>query len=88
MSQPALPVPDNRKRFPELHPALDAKAGKQLRLLWISCGKEDGLLEGNQKLVEWLNLKGVHPLWTETPGEHSFRVWRRNLASFTPLLFR
>jgi dihydropyrimidine dehydrogenase (NAD+) subunit PreT len=26
MSQPALPVPDNRERFPELHPALDANA--------------------------------------------------------------
>ncbi len=26
MSQPALPVPDNRARFPELHPALDSKA--------------------------------------------------------------
>jgi len=74
--------------FAAQFPALDAKAGKQLRLLWISCGKEDGLLESNQKVVEWLNLKGVRPLWTETPGEHSFRVWRRNLASFTPLLFR
>lgn len=26
MSQPALPVPDNRERFPELHPALHATA--------------------------------------------------------------
>ncbi|MGA3019650.1 MAG: NAD(P)-dependent oxidoreductase [Bryobacteraceae bacterium] len=26
MSHPASPVPDNRERFPELHPALDAKA--------------------------------------------------------------
>ena len=26
MSQPALPVPDNRERFPELHPALDTNA--------------------------------------------------------------
>jgi len=36
--------------FAAQFPALDARPAKQLRLLWISCGKEDGLLEGNQKL--------------------------------------
>jgi hypothetical protein len=24
----------------------------------------------------------------ETPGMHTWMVWRRNLAEFTPLLFR
>ncbi|MGO9587659.1 MAG: esterase [Limisphaerales bacterium] len=74
--------------FAAQFPTLDEKTGEQLRLLWIACGKEDRLIESNQKLVEWLNSKGVHPTWTETPGEHSFRVWRRNLAAFTPLLFQ
>jgi enterochelin esterase family protein len=74
--------------FAEQFPAVDVKAGKQLRLLWIACGKEDRLIESNRKLVEWLNSKGVHPAWTETPRGHSFRVWRRNLAVFVPLLFQ
>jgi enterochelin esterase family protein len=69
-------------------PTLDAKANKQLRLLWIACGKEDFLLDSNKKFVEWLNSKGVPPTWVETPGAHSFRVWRRNLAAFAPLLFQ
>ncbi len=69
-------------------PKVDAKAGKQLRLLWIACGKEDFLIESNRKLVEWLNSKGVRLTWTETPGGHSFRVWRRDLAAFVPLLFQ
>ena len=74
--------------FAAQFPTLDEKTGKQLRLLWIACGKEDHLIESNQKLVEWLNSKGVRPTWIETPGEHSFSVWRRNLAAFTPLLFQ
>jgi enterochelin esterase family protein len=69
-------------------PALDARANSQLRLLWISCGKDDGLIEPNRAFVQWLKTKEVQCDWTEVPGVHSWRVWRRNLADFTPLLFR
>ena len=71
-----------------IYPALDAKANDKLRLLWIACGKEDGLIASNRNLIEWLKSKGVHHTWLETSGAHSFRVWRRYLAEFTPLLFQ
>jgi enterochelin esterase family protein len=69
-------------------PALDDKANRQLRLLWIGCGKEDGLLATNKKFDEWLASKGIKHSWEESSGAHSWRVWRRNLAQFVPLLFR
>lgn len=69
-------------------PALDEKANTQLRLLWIACGEQDGLFAPNQKFSDWLDSKGVKHEWVKTPGQHSFRVWRRNLAQFTPLLFQ
>ena len=69
-------------------PALDEKANRQLRLLWMGCGQQDGLLAGNQKFSAWLKLKGIRHTWVETPGQHSFRVWRRYLAEFVPLLFQ
>jgi enterochelin esterase family protein len=69
-------------------PALDAKANQSLHALWISCGKDDRLVEPNREFVHWLESKNVHCTWTEVPGVHSWRVWRRNLADFTPLLFR
>jgi enterochelin esterase family protein len=69
-------------------PKLEAKDAKRLQLLWIACGREDGLLDSNQKFVAWLESQGVPPTWTETAGQHSFRVWRRNLATFAPLLFQ
>jgi enterochelin esterase-like enzyme len=69
-------------------PNLDASANDKLHLLWISCGKDDRLLAPNQEFVHWLESKQIHHTWTEVPGVHSWRVWRRNLADFTPLLFR
>jgi enterochelin esterase-like enzyme len=58
------------------------------RLLWISCGKEDGLFAGNERLVEWLRRLRFRPTWIERPGAHTFLVWRRCLAEFAALLFQ
>ncbi len=60
----------------------------RLHLLWIGCGQQDGLIGLNRKVVEWLKSKGVKHTWVETPGTHSFTLWRRYLAEFTPLLFQ
>jgi enterochelin esterase-like enzyme len=73
--------------FSSTFPALDSKANERLRVLWISCGKEDRLIGPNREFVHWLESKDVHCTWTEVSGVHSWRVWRRNLADFAPLLF-
>lgn len=73
---------------PTMFPNLDAGTNKKLRLLWIGCGNDDKLLTSNQQLCEWLETKGVKYKWVELPGQHSFRVWRRDLAQFVPLLFQ
>lgn len=69
-------------------PALDAKANQQLKLLWIACGTEDRLITPNRNFREWLKSKGIDHTDIETPGMHTWMVWRRNLAQFAPLLFR
>ena len=69
-------------------PALDSKANAQLRLLWIACGTDDRLIELNRKFRDWLRSKGVQHADIETPGAHTWMVWRRNLASFAPLSFQ
>jgi enterochelin esterase-like enzyme len=80
-------IPDDFKSdFPALD--ADAKANQQLRLLWIACGTEDRLIDGNRKLREWLIAKRVRHTFVETPGMHTWMVWRRNLADFSALLFR
>lgn len=74
--------------FQATFPSLDAKANQQIRLLWIACGKEDSLIEMNRRFREWLKTKGVQHTDIETPGAHTWMVWRRNLAEFAGLLFR
>jgi len=37
--------------------------------------------------VDWLAARQANRTWTEVAGAHSWRVWRRNLAAFAPLLF-
>jgi enterochelin esterase-like enzyme len=75
---------DSQKDFP----ALDAKANQQLHLLWIACSTEDRLIKVHRDFREWLQTKGVKVTEIETPGMHTWMVWRRNLAEFAPLLFR
>jgi enterochelin esterase-like enzyme len=78
-------IPDE---FQKDFPSLDANANRQLRLLWIACGTEDGLITINRNLREWLKTKGLKVTEIETPGMHTWMVWRRNLSEFAPLLFR
>jgi enterochelin esterase family protein len=76
--------PDFDKDFP----ALDSKSAQPLRLLWIACGTDDHLIDLNRNFRAWLASKNVRHVDIETPGAHTWMVWRRNLAEFSALLFR
>ena len=77
-------TPNFEKEFP----SLDAKANGQIHLLWIACGTDDRLIDINRNLRGWLASKSVKHVDIETPGAHTWMVWRRNLNDFVPLLFR
>ena len=78
-------IPEN---FEKDFPVLDAKANQQVKLLWIACGTEDRLITVNRSFREWLKSKGIQHTDIETPGQHTWMVWRRNLTEFAGLLFR
>jgi enterochelin esterase family protein len=73
--------------YPAAFPALDAKQAAQLRTLWIACGTSDHLIDDNRKFKAWLKSKDIAFTDIETPGAHTWMVWRRNLINFAPLLF-
>jgi enterochelin esterase-like enzyme len=73
--------------FDKEFPALDSKSAPPIRLLWIACGTDDHLIDINRKLRAWLSSKNIQHVDIETPGSHTWMVWRRNLAEFAPLLF-
>jgi enterochelin esterase-like enzyme len=66
---------------------VDARTTANLQLLWIACGSEDFLIKPNHQLIEFLKARDVRHTWVETPGAHTWMVWRRYLAEFAPLLF-
>ncbi len=74
--------------FDKTFPSLDAKANDELKLLWVSCGVDDRLIGANRMFRDWLKGKSIKHEYIETPGSHTWMVWRRNLATLAPLLFR
>jgi enterochelin esterase-like enzyme len=76
------------EEFDKEFPGVDAKSTGQLHLLWIACGTDDHLIDINRKFRAWLASKNIKHADIETPGYHTWMVWRRNLTEFTTLLFR
>ena len=61
---------------------------RDLKLLWIACGKKDFLFQRNGEFTSLLKEKGIHHDYEITEGDHSWPVWRRYLVEFAPKLFR
>ena len=76
------------EEFDKEFPTVDSKATEQLPLLWVACGTEDRLIDINRKFRAWLASKNIKHVDMETPGAHTWMVWRRNLTEFSSLLFR
>lgn len=77
----------NTKRPEELVP--DAEAAKsKLKLLWISCGDNDGLIRFSQRTHDYLYEKNVPHIYYIEPGVHDFKVWKNGLYMFSQFLFK
>ena len=58
-------------------------------VIYLSCGEEDGRIDGMldfRQKMEKAGYKGI--VWEQYPGNHEWKVWRRNLAAFVQLLFK
>ena len=78
----------NTKRADELVKD-PADAAAKLKLLWLSCGDEDRLMRISAAFHESLEAKKVPHIWhVHAGGGHDFRVWKADLYTLTPLLFR
>jgi enterochelin esterase-like enzyme len=74
--------------FANEFPDFDAKAASKLKLLYIACGTDDGLIGVNRDFKNYLKSKEIAFKDVETPGAHTWMVWRRNLTEIAPMLFR
>lgn len=67
------------------HPA---KARQELKLLWISCGASDGLINFSQRTHDYLVKNNVPHIYYIEPGVHEFKVWKNGLYMFSQLIFK
>ncbi|GAB3522474.1 alpha/beta hydrolase-fold protein [Emticicia fontis] len=77
----------NTKRPEELVPNPD-EARKKLKLLWISCGDNDGLITFSKRTHDYLYEKDVPHIYYIEPGVHDFKVWKNGLYMFSQFLFK
>lgn len=77
----------NTKKPEELLPDAE-KAKAMLKLLWISCGDKDGLLNFSQRTHDYLTINKVPHIYYIEPGVHDFKVWKNDLYLFSQLLFK
>src|SRR6187455_490536 len=77
----------NTKKPEELVP--DPAALKQkIKLLFISCGANDGLISFSKRTHDYLQQHDVPHIYFIEPGVHDFKVWKNGLYMFSQLLFR
>ena len=61
---------------------------KQIRLLWVSCGDKDTLLNTNKAFHAALEEKKVPHIWYLETGAHDYTVWKNDLYLLSQKLFR
>ncbi len=64
------------------------QAKQQLRLLYVSCGKRDGLMRNSLRVRTYAREKGIPHVWHVDDHGHDFDHWRKGLYNFSQLLFK
>lgn len=77
----------NTKKTEELVPNPE-ETKKKLKLLWISCGDNDWLIENSRRTHDYLFKNNVPHIYYLEPGVHDFKVWKNSLYMFSQLLFK
>ena len=65
-----------------------ATARRQLALLYLSCGRQDGLINVSQRVHRYLKQHDVPHVWTVDGHGHDRESWADNLHHFAQRLFR
>ena len=76
----------NTKPPAELVP--DLAAAKQVKLLWLSCGNQDGLIGISQGVHAYLKDHGVPHIWHVDGNGHDPTHWQNSLYHFAQMVFR
>jgi hypothetical protein len=77
----------NTKPLAELVPA-PAAAREKLKLLWLACGNQDGLIRISQGVHQYLKENNVPHIWHVDSHGHDGTEWAKNLYLFAQHIFK
>jgi len=78
----------NTKMPAELVPNTQ-KAKEMLKLLYVSCGDKDNLMQVSQRTHDYLKANKVPHIYRVIPdGYHDFNVWKDDLYHYVQMLFK
>ena len=63
------------------------EAKEKLKLLWLSCGDKDRLINISNRTSDYMEKNNVSHIYEIYDGNHDFEVWKTSLYRFSPLLF-
>lgn len=84
---PGINLDEYEKYFSNRNPD-PANLNIQLKLLWISCGKQDPRYEKATQFVDLLNKYNINNKTFFPEGDHTWMVGRLFIATVAPLLFK
>jgi enterochelin esterase-like enzyme len=77
----------NTKPSAELLPD-PAAAREKLKLLYVSCGNKDGLINVSQRVHTYLKEQNVPHIWNVDDHAHDGPAWANNVYHFAQRIFR
>ena len=83
----AFSAAPNTKPAAELMPNPEASKAK-LKLLYISCGNKDGLINFSQGMHRYMKEHNVPHVWNVDDQAHDPVTWGSNLYHFSQMIFR
>jgi enterochelin esterase-like enzyme len=63
------------------------ESNRQLHLLWLGVGREDGLFGATDSFSKFLDTAKIKHIYHTSDGAHTWIVWRSYLQQFAPLIF-
>jgi S-formylglutathione hydrolase FrmB len=64
------------------------KARQMLKVLWISCGNRDGLMNNSLRTHRYAKEKNISHIWHVDNNAHDFNHWKSSLYWFSQQIFR
>lgn len=79
----------NQEALSKLFPNVNGGINSKLKMLYLSCGTDDGSITSNRQFMEWLKSKDVHFIDVETESyAHLWNFWRISLVDVAQRLFK